>query len=74
MNDNYSYYCILGVLDPRNNVQISIHDAVEAGIIDYSRGVYCNPRTAMSVSIPEAMVDGRIKVTYMSSLTFIANK
>ena len=45
------------------NAQISIHDAVEAGIIDYSRGVYCNPRTAKSVSIPEAIVDGRIKVS-----------
>lgn len=53
---------IKGVIDPRTGDEISIQEAVEAGIVNYGRGLYCNPITRESVSIPEAMSDGRIKV------------
>ena len=53
------------MLDPRKNVQISLSDAVEAGIIDYGRGVFCYPRTGRTASIPQAIADGRIQARFL---------
>ena len=53
---------ISAVIDPRTGDEISIQEAVEAGIVNYAKGMYCNPTTREAVSIPEAMSDGRIKV------------
>ena len=68
---------ISAVIDPRTGDEISIQEAVEAGIVNYAKGMYCNPTTREAVSIPEAMSDGRIKVempTFTCSYHVIQNK
>jgi len=60
-------FVIRAVIDPRDKKEISIQAAIEAGIVDQTRGMYVNPKTGEGVSIPEAMNTGLIKVEYTSA-------
>lgn len=60
----------LGVLDPRTDTEISLDRAISLGIINQQNGSYVNPLTGLSIPIPEAMNDGKIKVRSMRSYSF----
>lgn len=49
---------------------ISMQEAVDAGILDFSNGLYVNPLTKQSMSMVEAMNAGWIKVHDFSALDF----
>ena len=62
----FDFVIFLGVYDPGQGVDISLPDALKAGIIDYSRAAYCYPLTGRTTSIPKAIADGHIKVRNLS--------
>ena len=63
------YCCFaVGVTDPTSGEEISLREAIDRGIVDQSRGTYNNPRTGVSVPIPVAVNQGRIKVEVVQTL------
>ena len=61
---------ILGVIDPRTGYDISIDQALESGLVNYEYGVYYNPIKKRSISIPQAIDEGRIFVSSKYFKTF----
>lgn len=59
-------FVIVGVMDPRDNEQISIYRAINEGIISQAQGIYKNPDTGESMPIPEAMNKGLILVEFVN--------
>ncbi|KAH3805998.1 desmoplakin-like isoform X2 [Dreissena polymorpha] len=59
-------YVIKSVYDPRTQDDISLTEAVLAGIIDQAAGRYVNILTGKSVSFQEAMAQGDITVEFKS--------
>ncbi|CAH1789990.1 unnamed protein product, partial [Owenia fusiformis] len=57
-------FVIVGVIDPRNDEQVSIYEAIADKIIDQVDGVYRNPETGSTMPIPEAMNKGLIAVEF----------
>lgn len=57
-------FIIRSVTDPRNQEELSLKDAIIAGIIDQTAGLYINPDTGKSVSFQEAMAQGDITVQF----------
>lgn len=55
-------FIITGVIDPRNDKEISLDQAVSEGIINQTEGRFVNPDTGESIPIPVAMNAGKIKV------------
>ena len=62
-----SILLFIGVLDPRNNEEVSMQQAVMLGIIDSQLGLYVNPTTGEKIPIPVAMNAGKIKVEFTST-------
>lgn len=60
-------FVIRAVLDPRDDKELSLQDAIAKGIVDQDHGLYVNPTTGETVSIPEAMNNGQIKVEFVST-------
>ena len=55
-------FIIKSVIDPRDNSEISLQQAIMVGIINPETGYYINPDTEESKLIPTAMNEGLIKV------------
>ncbi|KAK7501339.1 hypothetical protein BaRGS_00007464, partial [Batillaria attramentaria] len=62
-------FVIVGAIDPRNRQQLSVHQAVNKGVLDLTRGTYNNPDTDYSISIPEAIQKGYVLVEYGDRFT-----
>lgn len=60
-------FIIQSIVDPRDSSEISMREAMAAGIIDPERGLYVNPATGESKAIPLAMNEGLIRVEYVST-------
>lgn len=61
-------FVITGVIDPRNQQTVSVYQAFSYGILDQVKGLYCNPDTLESTSIPEAINLGYIMVEYQTDM------
>jgi len=59
-------FTIKSVIDPVNDKEISLQQAIMEGIIKPNEGVYYNRKTGKSIPIPAAMSDGKIKVEFMA--------
>ncbi|ELT90303.1 hypothetical protein CAPTEDRAFT_205084 [Capitella teleta] len=57
-------FVIKGVIDPRDNQEISIYQAISDGIINQTKGIYFDPNTGTEMPIPEAMNRGLILVEF----------
>lgn len=60
-------FVIRSVVDLRDDSEISLQEALSAGIIDPGRGVYVNLSSGRPMAIPLAMNEGLIKVEYVST-------
>src|SRR6218665_281053 len=60
-------FVIRSVVDKRDDSEISLREALSAGVIDPGRGVYVNLSSGKSMAIPLAMSEGLIKVEYVST-------
>lgn len=60
-------FIIQSIVDPRDLSEMSMREAMAAGVIDPERGLYVNPATGESKSIPLAMNEGLIRVEYVST-------
>ncbi|BFZ06761.1 hypothetical protein BsWGS_09799 [Bradybaena similaris] len=60
-------YIIKGVLDPRDDTTLlTLQQAVELGIVDETQKVYTNPLTRKTISMTDAMNEGRVLVEFVS--------
>lgn len=55
-----------GVLDPNNNNEMTLQEAILKGIIDQAKGLYINPRSGRSMDVNEAINDGKILMEIVS--------
>ena len=62
-------FVITGVIDPRTKQQLSIFQALSNGVLDQINGIYRNPDTGETMTIPEAIQRGLILVDYRENLT-----
>lgn len=60
-------FIIQSIVDPRDLTEISMREAMAAGVIDPERGLYVNPATSETKAIPLAMNEGLIRVEYVST-------
>ncbi|KAL5004143.1 hypothetical protein ScPMuIL_017599 [Solemya velum] len=61
-----STFVIESLVDPRTNKEISVQEAIMAGILDQATGTYVNPQTGDSMPIYEAMNEHLIHVEFKS--------
>lgn len=54
---------IQGVLDPATNIQMTVAEAIQNGVLDTSAGVVINKRTGESMLIADALKQGLLKGT-----------
>ena len=54
------FFCHSGVIDPRDNSELSMAEAIKKGIINQTEGTYYNLKTGESYPIPVAMNAGLI--------------
>lgn len=66
LEEEQQTFVIRAVVDPRTNTQISIQDAIMMGVMDQPNGLYVNPDTRESISIAQAMNNGKIIVEIVS--------
>ncbi|XP_076453465.1 uncharacterized protein LOC143288724 [Babylonia areolata] len=60
-------YVVKAVLDPRDNsTQLPLQSAIMLGIVDQSQGLYVNPKTGQSMTMKEAMSEGKIIIEMLS--------
>ncbi|KAH9514709.1 hypothetical protein Btru_023347 [Bulinus truncatus] len=60
-------FIITGVLDPRDNsTKLSLQDAIMMGIVDQATNRYINPQTGRSMSMSDAMNEGRVIMEFVS--------
>ena len=59
-----------GVLDPETGKFISIHEAIERGIIDQNTGKYINKKTGEVLSLAEAVEKGPYVDVYVLVLVY----
>ncbi len=57
---------IRSVIDPRDQNEISLQQAIMLGVINPESGLYINPDTNESQPIPTAMTEGLIKVSIVT--------
>uniref|UniRef100_A0A2C9JFD3 SH3 domain-containing protein n=1 Tax=Biomphalaria glabrata TaxID=6526 RepID=A0A2C9JFD3_BIOGL len=60
-------FIITGVLDPRDNsTKLSLQEAISLGIVNESTKRYINPITGKSMSMTDAMNEGRVIMEFVS--------
>ena len=57
-------FIIKSVIDPRDNNEISLQQAIMTGVINPETGYYINPDSGESKLIPTAMNEGLIRVSF----------
>lgn len=62
-------FVISGVLHPRTKQKLSVFQAMSQGILDQANGLYTNPETMETMTIPEAIRKGLILADYRENLT-----
>lgn len=70
LQEEKKQFVIRSVVDLRDDSEISLQEAISAGIIDPRRGVYVDLSTGgggRTIAIPLAMNEGLIKVEYVST-------
>lgn len=60
-------FVVKSVVDPRNGIQVSIKEAVSEGILNHQAGLYINPATGETKTIPAAMAEGLIQIEYATT-------
>ncbi|CAD5120159.1 DgyrCDS8736 [Dimorphilus gyrociliatus] len=63
------HFIIVGVIHPRTKQRISMHEALNKGVINQIHGVYVDFMTNMNIPIPEAMDRGLIIAEFTDSQT-----
>jgi len=67
LEEEQQTYLIKGVIDPRDDkTQLTLQQAVMLGIVDQDSNKYINPNTGASMSMPDAMNEGRIMMEIVS--------
>ena len=61
-------FVITGIIDPRTKQQLSIFQALSNGVLDQVNGIYRNPDTGETMTIPEAIQKGLILVDFRENL------
>ncbi|XP_070212896.1 dystonin-like isoform X3 [Littorina saxatilis] len=60
-------FIIKGVLDPRDNIStLDLQNAIMLGIVDQGKGLYNNPLTGESMTMQEAMNEGKVLMDFIS--------
>lgn len=60
-------FIITGVVDPRDNsTQLSLEQAITLGIVDKDQKHYVNPRNGQSMTMIDAMNEGRVIMEFVS--------
>ncbi|XP_046577887.1 uncharacterized protein LOC124285660 isoform X3 [Haliotis rubra] len=59
-------FIVKGVLDPNNNNEMTLQEAIMKGIIDQGKGLYINPRSGRTMDVNEAINDGKILMEIVS--------
>ena len=62
-------FVITGIVDPRTKQKLSIFQALSNCVLDQVNGIYRNPDTGETMTIPEAIQKGLILVDYRENLT-----
>jgi hypothetical protein len=60
-------FIIRSVINPYDDNEISLQEAIVDGFIRPTEGAYVNPRTGITIPIPEAMSKGLIKVSFTTT-------
>lgn len=67
VSESQQTFVIKGVLDPRDdNTVLSLDQAVSQGVLDQVKNLYINPRSGVTMSVRDAMNEGRIMVEILS--------
>jgi len=67
LSESQQTFVIKGVLDPRDdNTVLSLDQAVSQGVLDQVKNLYINPRSGVTMSVRDAMNEGRIMVEILS--------
>lgn len=67
VQEEKKHFVIRSVVDLRDDTEVSLQEAITAGIIDPPRGVFVDLSTGKAISIPLAMSEGLIRVEYVST-------
>ncbi|XP_025079155.1 microtubule-actin cross-linking factor 1-like isoform X5 [Pomacea canaliculata] len=67
LEEEQSTFIITGVLDPRDNEsKLTLQEAIMLGVVDQAKGLYRNPLTGSSMTMTDAMSDGRVLLEIVS--------
>ncbi|RNA44606.1 microtubule-actin cross-linking factor 1-like isoform X4 [Brachionus plicatilis] len=67
VDEGYQYLVINGVLDPVQNKEMSLAEAINCGLLDYAESEFHDPLTGQTMSLLDAYDKGYLKTTITDS-------